>query len=128
MKPPCAWPPPCSKNLGPTGATGRSPVFAPRSKRARACASAVRNCPRPCEKKVPLAAAPAHAERTSEAKRDGTSGPAPAPAQTAGGGGRHRSSLRRRERGADPSLSRPRLGEVGGGLACPRAPPAQEGP
>ena len=27
------------------------PAFAPRSKRARACASAVRNCPRPCEKK-----------------------------------------------------------------------------
>ena len=37
--------------LWPTGATGRSPAFAPRSKRARACASAVRNCPRPCEKK-----------------------------------------------------------------------------
>jgi transposase len=29
----------------------RSPAFAPRSKRARAYASAVRNCPRPCEKK-----------------------------------------------------------------------------
>jgi transposase len=28
-----------------------TPAFAPRSKRARACASAVRNCPRPCEKK-----------------------------------------------------------------------------
>ena len=41
---------PCSKNLWPTGATGRSPAFAPRLRRARACASAVRNCPRPCEK------------------------------------------------------------------------------
>jgi hypothetical protein len=30
--------------------TGRSPAFAPRSKRAGACASAVRNCPMPCEK------------------------------------------------------------------------------
>src|SRR5580704_5703930 len=29
----------------------RSPAFAPRSKRTRAYASAVRNCPRPCEKK-----------------------------------------------------------------------------
>ena len=68
-------------------------------------------------KKVPLAAAPAHAERTSDGKRDGTGGSAPATAQTAGRSGRHLSSLRRRERGADPSLSRPRLGEVGGGLA-----------
>ena len=42
---------PCWKNLWPTVATGRSPAFAPRSKRARAYASAVRNCPRPCEKK-----------------------------------------------------------------------------
>ena len=45
--PPCASSPPCWKNLWPTGATGRSPAFAPRSKRARAYASAVRNCPRP---------------------------------------------------------------------------------
>src|SRR5271166_1759662 len=82
MKPPCAWPPPCWKNLWPTGATGRSPAFAPRSKRARACASAVRNCPRPCEKKVPLAAAPPHAEGTSDGKRGATGGPAPATAQT----------------------------------------------
>ena len=71
------------------------PAFAPRSKRARACASAVRNCPRRCEKKVPLAAAPAHAEGTSDGKRGGTGGPAPATAQTAGRSGRHCSSLRR---------------------------------
>ena len=104
----------------------RSPAFAPRSKRARAYASAVRNCPRPCEKKVPLAAAAAHAERTSDGKRDGTRGPAPATAQTAGRGGGHRSSLRRRERSADPSLSRACLGEVGGGLARAGARASQE--
>ena len=79
---------PCWKNLWPTGATGRSPAFAPRSRRARACASAVRNSPRPCEKKVPLAAAPAHAEGTSDGKRGGTGRPAPATAQTAGRSGR----------------------------------------
>ena len=78
-------------------------------------------------KKISLAAAPAHAERTPDAKRDGACGPSPAPAQTAGRGGRHRSSVRRRERGADPSLSRPRLGEVWSGLARARAGPGQEG-
>jgi transposase len=46
-------------------------------------------------KKVPLAAAPAHAEGTSDGKRGGTGGPAPATAQTAGRSGRHYSSLRR---------------------------------
>src|SRR6478672_9804483 len=56
-------------------------------------ASAVRNCPRPCEKKVPLAAAPAHAEGPSDGRRGGTGGAAPATAQTAGRSGRHCSSL-----------------------------------
>src|ERR1700749_4655388 len=46
-------------------------------------------------KKVALAAAAAHAERTSNGKRAGTPGPAPATAQPAGRGGGHRSSLRR---------------------------------
>ena len=46
-------------------------------------------------KKVPLAAAPAHAEGTSDGKRGRTGGPAPATAQTAGRSGRHCSSLRR---------------------------------
>jgi hypothetical protein len=35
VKPPCASSPPCWNNLWPTGATGRSPAFAPRSKRAK---------------------------------------------------------------------------------------------
>src|SRR5208337_1800809 len=78
-------------------------------------------------KKVPLAAAPAHAEGTPDGKRGATGGPAPATAQTAGRSGRHCSSLRRRERGADSSLSRPRLGEVGGGLARAGAGAGQEG-
>src|SRR5271165_4285373 len=78
-------------------------------------------------KKVPLAAAPAHAEGTSDGKRGGAGRPAPATAQTAGRSGRHHSSLRRWERGADASLSRPRLGEVGGGLACAGARAGQEG-
>src|SRR5271166_2999998 len=46
-------------------------------------------------KKVPLAAASAHAEGTPDGKRGATGGPAPAAAQTAGRSGRHRSSLRR---------------------------------
>ena len=53
VKPPCASPPPCWKNLWPTGATGRFPASARRSKRARACASAVPNCPRPCDMGLP---------------------------------------------------------------------------
>jgi len=46
-------------------------------------------------KKVPLAAAPAHAERTSDGKRGGTGALAPATAPTAGRSRRHCSSLRR---------------------------------
>src|SRR5260370_23482468 len=105
VKRPCVWSRPCWRNRWPTGATGRSPACAPRSKRVRVFASAVRSCPRRCEKKLPLAAAAAHAEGTPDRQRGRTHRPALAIAQTAGGSRRHRSSLRRRERGVDPSLS-----------------------
>ena len=80
-------------NLSPTGATGRSPDCAPRSKHVRACASAAPNYPRPCAKKVPLAAAAAHAEGTTGRGRGRTGRPASAPAPTAGRGRRHCSAL-----------------------------------
>jgi len=43
--------------------------FAPRSRRVRACVSAVRSCPRRCGKKVSLATAPAHAEGAAKRPR-----------------------------------------------------------
>jgi transposase len=78
-------------------------------------------------KKVPLAPAAAHAEGTPSRRRGRTSRPASAIAQAAGRGGRHRSALRRRERGVDASLSRPRLGEGRGRPACAGTGPGQEG-
>ena len=73
---------------------------------------------------VGRATAPAHAEgRQTESEVERPL--APATAQAAGQGRRH-ASLRRRERGADPSLSRPRLGEVGGGPACAGAGQAKK--
>ena len=48
-------------DLSPTGATGHPPLRAEIETR-EACASAAPNYPRPCAKKVPLAAAAAHAE------------------------------------------------------------------
>jgi transposase len=48
-------------------------------------------------KKVPLAAAAAHAERTPERQRGRTGRPAPAIAQATGRGRRHRVALRRRK-------------------------------
>ena len=128
------WPRPCWKSLWPTGATGRSLASAPRSRRARACASAVRNCPKPCEKKVPLAAAPAHVERTSDGKRDRAGGAAPATAQAAGRSRRHRSSLWRRERvygDESEALTHPYLArawaKAGADLPAPAPGPGQEG-
>src|SRR5271166_4435565 len=116
--PPCAWPPPCWKNLWPTGATGRSPAFAPRSRRARACASAVRNCPRPCEKKFRWRR-PRHTlkgrQTESDMKRVGLRLQLRKQQAEAGD---IILLLRRRERGVDASLSRPRMGKGGGGPAC----------
>src|SRR5258708_2827334 len=78
-------------------------------------------------KKVPLAAAPAHAEGTTDRQRGGSDRLAPATAQASGRSWRHRSSLRRRKRGVDASLSRARLGEVRSRLARPGARTSQEG-
>jgi hypothetical protein len=116
---PCASSPPCWKNLWPTGATGRSPAFAPRSKRARACASAVRNCPRPCEKKFRWRPAPAHAEGTSDGKRGGR--PAPATAQTAGRSGRHCSAPAPAPASPPPTSPRPRRSRCWGHSITSRA-------
>ncbi len=93
----------------------------------RACASAARSSPKLCEKKVPLAAAPAHAEGAANGQRGGSDRLATAPAQTPSRSWRHRSSLRRRERGVDASLSRPRVGEVRRGPASSGAGTGQEG-
>jgi hypothetical protein len=76
-------------------ATGRFRGCAPRSKRVRAFASAIPNCPRRCTKKVPLAAATTHAEGPPGRRRGRKGRPAPATAKTAGGSRRHRSPLRR---------------------------------
>src|SRR5271154_4271513 len=51
---------------------GRGGVYAPKSKRARVSASAGHNCPRCCEKKVPMAAAQTHAEGTADGQRGGS--------------------------------------------------------
>ena len=51
---------------------GGEPVFA---------RLASRSCPRRCEKTLPLAAAPAHAERPPDCRRDRTRGTAPSTAQ-----------------------------------------------
>jgi len=77
------------------GPTGPFPACAPRSKNALVSRSAARNCPRHCEKKVPLAAAAAHAERAPSRRRGRADRPAPAIAQAAGRSRRHRSALRR---------------------------------
>ena len=53
------------------------------------------------QKKVPLTPAAAHAEGAPSRRRGRNSRPASAIAQAAGRGGRHRSALRRRERGVD---------------------------
>ena len=66
---------------------------------------ASRSCPRRCEKKLPLAAAPAHAERPPDCGRDRTRGTAPSTAQGSGRSRRHHPPLRRRERGPDAPLS-----------------------
>ena len=76
-KPHCVSSRLCSKLPSPTGPTGRSRASWPRSRRARASRSASRSCPRRCEKKLPLAAAPAHAERPPDCRRDRTCGTAP---------------------------------------------------
>ena len=68
---------------------------APRSQRVQVSRSAVRNCPRRCAKKVPLAAAAPHAERTPERRRGRTGRSAPAITQATGRGRRHRIALRR---------------------------------
>jgi transposase len=64
-------------------------------------------------KKVPLAPAATHAEGPPDRRRDRPRRPEIATAQGTGQGRRHRVALRRRERGSDPSLSRPRLGQAG---------------
>jgi transposase len=61
---------------------------------------------RALRKKVPLAATPAHGEGAPDRQRGGSDRLAPATAQASGRSRRHRSSLRRRERGLDASLSR----------------------
>ena len=77
----------------PTGPTGPFLACAPRSKRVPVSTSAARNCPRHCAKKVPLAAAAAHAEGPAGRRRDRADRPAPAIAQAAGRSRRHRSAL-----------------------------------
>ena len=58
-------------------------------------------------KKLPLAAAPAHAERPLDCRRDRTRGTAPSTAQGSGRSRRHHPPLRRRERGlTHPYLAR----------------------
>ena len=86
-KPRCVSSRLCWKLQSPTGPTGRSPALWPRSRRARASGSADRNCPRRCEKKLPLAAAPAHAERPPKRRRDRARGAAPSVAQGQGRAG-----------------------------------------
>ena len=105
----------------PTGPTGRSRASWPRSRRARASRSASRSCPRRCEKKLPLAAAPAHAERPPDCGRDRTRGTAPSTAQGSGRSRRHHPPLRRRERGPDAPLS-------GAGVGLARCGPAGAAP
>src|SRR6202046_3927307 len=51
----CAWSRRCWRRRSTIGRTGPFRACAPRSRRRRACASAARNCPRRCAKKVPLA-------------------------------------------------------------------------
>jgi hypothetical protein len=92
---------PCWKRPWPTAPTGRSPGCALRSKRARACASAVRSSPRRYEKNVRWRP-PRHMLKGR---------------QIADPVERYCAALRRRERGVSPSLSCPRLGEVGSGQA-----------
>src|SRR3954447_21836667 len=56
-------------------------------------ASVVRSYPKHCEKKVPLAAAPSHAEDTPDRQRGRPHRPAPATAQASGRSRRYRAAL-----------------------------------
>ena len=85
---------PCWKNLWPTGATGRSVSLRAEIEAREGVRISRSQLSKALRKKLPLAAAPAHAEGTSDGKRGGTGGPAPATAQTAGRSGRHCSSLK----------------------------------
>ena len=78
-------------------------------------------------KKLSLATPPAHAEGTPNGKRGGTGGPAPQTAQTAGRSGRHCSSHGDESEALTHPYLAPRLGELGGGLACSGARAGQEG-
>src|ERR1700691_4822555 len=78
-------------------------------------------------KKIPLAATATHAERPPGCRRGRADRPAPAIAQAASRSRRHRSALRRRERGADASLPRPCLGEDGRRPACAGPGTGEEG-
>ena len=71
-------------------------------------------------KKLPLAAAPAHAERPPKRRRDRARGAAPSVAQGPGRSRRHHPPLRRRERGPDAPLS-------GAGVGLARRGPARAG-
>src|SRR5271165_3242820 len=77
-------------------------------------------------KKLPLAAAPAHAERPPERRRDRARGAAPSVAQGPGQGRRHRPPLWRRERGPDPPLSGARMGQARCGPASAGAGTGQK--
>src|SRR6516225_1134053 len=78
------------------------------------------------QKKLPLAAAPPHAERPPDRRRDRARGTAPSAAQGPSRGRRHRSALWRRERGADASLSGAGLGQAWCRSAGAGAWPSQE--
>jgi transposase len=80
---------------------------------------------RALRKKLPLAAAPAHAESPPGRRRDRARGLAPAVAQGRGRGRRHRSALWRRERSADASLSGAGLGQTRRGSARAGARPGK---
>src|SRR5713101_7239905 len=62
---------------------------------AKGFASAARNYPRRCTKKVPVAATAAHAEGSPDRRRGGTGRPASATSQTTGRSRRHCLALRR---------------------------------
>ena len=87
-------PPPVKTEAALRVVAPRSRASWPRSRRARASRSASRSCPRRCEKKLPLAAAPAHAERPPDCGRDRTRGTAPSTAQGSGRSRRHHPPLR----------------------------------
>ena len=101
-------------------------VSSAKSRFARASPSPNRVYPRCCAKKVPLAPSATHPEG-SPGRR--CRRPRRAAAQTAKGssrGRRHRASLRRRKRGADPSLSGPSMGQTRRRPACAGTRSGQE--